>query len=339
MVESEEPSPGPREVLVRVRANSINFREVSVMRGTYPLPVKPDVVMGADGAGEVVALGEGVTRLKLGDRVAAAMFPRWIDGPFSWENVPQLGGSLDGMMCELVVLNEDALVRFPDHLSFEEAATLPCAAVTAWNALTGGRRLQAGDTVLTLGSGGVSLFALQLAKLLGARVIATTSNDEKAKRLLSLGADHVINYRSNPDWNVEVRELTGGRGVDQVIDIGGGTLEKSVKSTAWEGEVEFIGMLESGNSTLDIRTLYTSIAKLRVVAAGNRAQFIAMNRAISAAKMRPVIDRVFGFDELHAAFRYYEATQPLGKVVIRHATSVAGARESELGQLAYGASP
>src|SRR5262249_54531231 len=161
----------------------LNFRELSVLRGTYPLPVKPDVVMGADGAGEIVALGEGVTRVKIGDRVAAAMFPRWIDGPFTWENLPQLGGSLDGMMTDVIVLSEEAVVPIPDHLSFEEGATLPCAAVTAWNALMGSRRLQAGDTVLTLGSGGVSLFALQFAKVIGARVIATTSSHEKAKRL------------------------------------------------------------------------------------------------------------------------------------------------------------
>jgi len=314
----DEPRPGLREVLVRVRANSLNFRELSVLRGKYPLPVKPDVVMGADGAGEIVALGEGVTRVKIGDRVAAAMFPRWIEGPFAWESSPQLGGSLDGMMTEFIALSEDAVVQIPDHLSFEEGATLPCAAVTAWNALTGSRRLQAGDTVLTLGSGGVSLFALQFAKLIGARVIATTSSDEKAKRLASLGADRVINYRTTPDWHLEVRELTGGRGVDQVIDTGGGTLEKSIKSTAWEGEVEFVGMLDRTASALDIRALYTAIARLRVVAAGNRAQFIAMNRAISVAKLKPVIDRVFAFDELPAAFRYYESNQPLGKVVIRH---------------------
>src|SRR5215471_12523601 len=155
--EHDEPKPGLREVLVRVRANSLNFRELSVLRGTYPLPVKADVVMGADGAGEVVELGEGVTRVKNGARVAAAMFPRWIDGPFTLEYAPQLGGSLDGMMTDFIVLHEDALVPIPERLSFEESATLPCAAVTAWNALTGGRRLQAGDTVLTLGSGGVFL--------------------------------------------------------------------------------------------------------------------------------------------------------------------------------------
>lgn len=316
--EHEEPKPGLREVLVRVRANSLNFREVSVLRGTYPLPVKPDVVMGADGAGEVEALGEGVTRLKKGDRVAAAMFPRWMDGPFTLENAPQLGGSLDGMMTDFVVLSEDAFVRLPEHLSFEECATLPCAAVTAWNALTGSRRVQAGDTVLTLGSGSVSLFALQLGKLLGARVICTTSSDEKARRLESLGADAVLNYRTTPDWDVAVRELTGGRGVDQVIDIGGGTLEKSIKSVAWEGEVEYIGRLDGKSSTLDLNMLYRSISKLRVVAAGNKAQFLALNRAISVAGLKPVIDRVFGFDEVPAAFRYYESTQPLGKVVISH---------------------
>ena len=318
MKEHDEPKPGLREVLVRVRANSLNFRELSVLRGTYPLPVKADVVMGADGAGEVVALGEEVTRVKNGERVAAAMFPRWIDGPFTLENAPQLGGSLDGMMTDFIVLHEDALVPIPEHLSFEESATLPCAAVTAWNALTGGRRLQAGDTVLTLGSGGVSLFALQFSKLVGARVIATTSSDDKAARLKSLGADSVINYRATPDWHLAVRELTGGRGVDQVVDTTGATLERSIRSTAWEGEVEFVGQLGGKASVLDVSVLYRSIARIRVVAAGNRAQFIAMNRAISVARMRPVIDRVFDFDELPTAFQYYQSTRPLGKVVIRH---------------------
>jgi len=256
--------------------------------------------------------------VKNGERVAAAMFPRWIDGPFTLENAPQLGGSLDGMMTDFIVLHEDALVPIPEHLSFEESATLPCAAVTAWNALTGGRRLQAGDTVLTLGSGGVSLFALQFSKLVGARVIATTSSDDKAARLKSLGADSVINYHATPDWHLAVRELTGGRGVDQVVDTTGATLERSIRSTAWEGEVEFVGQLGGKASVLDVSVLYRSIARIRVVAAGNRAQFIAMNRAISVARMRPVIDRVFDFDELPTAFQYYQSTRPLGKVVIRH---------------------
>jgi NADPH:quinone reductase-like Zn-dependent oxidoreductase len=317
--EHRDPLPGPREVLLKVRANSLNFRELSVLRGRYPLPVKPDVIMGADGAGEVVGVGEGVTRVRVGDRVAVAMFPRWIDGPFAWEFAPQIGGSLDGMLSELSVLSEDAVVVIPEHLSFEEAATLPCAAVTAWNALTGARRLQAGGTVLTLGSGGVSLFALQFAKLSGARVIATTSSNEKAERLKALGADEVVNYSTTPDWHKVVRELTGGRGVDQVIETSGGTLEKSLKATAVEGLVNFIGRLDSATSVLDINVLYSSIASVRVVAAGSRAQFSAMNRAIAVNRLRPVIDRTFGFDEVPAAFRYFESARPFGKVVISHA--------------------
>jgi NADPH:quinone reductase-like Zn-dependent oxidoreductase len=313
--EHEIPKPGNRQVLIRVRANSLNSRELNVLAGTYPLPVKADVVMCADGAGEIAELGPGVSRVKLGDRVAAAMFPRWIDGSFSWDVSPQLGGSLDGMLSEYVVLDEDAVVHVPDHLSFEEAATLPCAAVTAWNALTGARPLVAGDTVLVLGSGGVSLFALQFAKLFGARVIATTSTPEKAKQLERLGADAVVNRTITPDWHLVVRELTGGRGVDQVVEVGGGTLEKSIRSTAVEGLVNFIGRLDR-HSTIDVGVLFSSVATLRVVAAGSRAQFIAMNRAIAVNQMRPVIDRVFPFDEAPAAFRYFEAHRPFGKVVI-----------------------
>jgi len=300
-----------------VRANSLNFRELSVLRGTYPLPVKDDVVMGADGSGEIAALGDGVTRVRAGDRVAAAMFPRWIDGPFTWEYAPQIGGSLDGMMNEFVVLSEEAVVGIPEYLSFSEAATLPCAAVTAWNALTGARSLHAGDTVLTLGSGGVSLFALQFARLFGARVIATTSTNEKAERLRALGAHDVINYKETPDWHVAVRELTGGRGVDQVIETSGATLEQSLKAAAPEGLINFIGRL-AGATSLDASVLYNSIATVRVVAAGSRAHFIAMNRAIAVAHLRPVIDRVFTFGEIPDAFRYYEAVQPFGKVVIQH---------------------
>jgi NADPH:quinone reductase-like Zn-dependent oxidoreductase len=315
--EVEDPQACYRQVLVRVRANSLNFRELSILRGTYPLPVKADVVMCSDGAGEVIAVGEGVSRAKVGDRVAAAMFPRWIDGPIAWEYAPQIGGSLDGMLSELVALDEDAVVHIPAHLSYEEAATLPCAAVTAWNALIGHRPLSAGDTVLTLGSGGVSLFALQLAKMFGASVIATTSSSEKAKRLRDLGADHVVDYKQTPDWHVVVRELTGGRGVDLVVEVGG-SLEQSLRAVKLDGQVAFVGQLQQGKSMIDINVIYTAVATVRVIFAGNRAQFVAMNRAITANRLRPVIDRVFDFGDAPAAFRYYDEMRPFGKVVIRH---------------------
>jgi NADPH:quinone reductase-like Zn-dependent oxidoreductase len=279
----------------------------------------------SDGAGEVIAVGEGVTRAKVGDRVAGAVFPHWIDGPFAWEYAAQLGGSLDGMLTEMAVLSEEALVHIPDHLSFEEAATLPIAAVTAWNALTGSRPLQAGDTVLTLGSWGISLFALQLAKLFGARVIATTSSEEKAQRLKALGADEVLNYRTTPDWHVAVRELTGGQGVDQVIEVGGpGTIVQSIKSTRYSGEIALIGSLARDASMSETRVLtvlrsaIAGVVTLRSIAAGSRAQFLALNRAIAAHRLKPVINRVFPFDEAQAAYQYYQEAQPFGKVIISH---------------------
>ena len=216
------PQPGPEEVLLRIHANSLSYRDLMIFKGSYPLPVKPDVVAVSDGAGEVVATGANVTRAKPGDRVAVQMFPYWTDGPFALEHAAQIGGSLDGLLTEYAIVSEEAVVHIPAHLSYEEAATLPCAALTAWNALTGGKALQAGQTVLTLGSGGVSLFAIQFAKMMGAFVIATTSSEEKAQRLKALGADEVINYRTRPDWHDRVRELSNGRGVDQIVEVTGG---------------------------------------------------------------------------------------------------------------------
>ena len=257
--------------------------------------------------------------MKVGDRVAASIFPFWIDGPFGVEQAPQLGGSLDGMLTEYAALPEEALVQLPAHLSFEEGATLPCAAVTAWNALTGGRGLRAGETVLTLGSGGVSLFAVQLARLLGARVIATTGSEEKGERLRALGAGEVINYRTTPAWEVKVRELTGGRGVDRVVEVLG-TIPQSLRSVAIEGEVAFVGLLsdDARTNSIDPYLLFTSVAVVRVIAVGSRAQFVSMNRAISEHRLRPVIDRVFPFSEAAEAYRYYQAASPFGKVVISH---------------------
>jgi NADPH:quinone reductase-like Zn-dependent oxidoreductase len=313
------PQPGPHEVLLRVRAVSLNYRELMILQqGRYPLPVKPDVVGLCDGAGDVAAVGPGVTRVAVGDRVIASIFPHWLDGPFGIDRAAQLGGSLDGMLTEYAVLPEPALVAVPAHLSHEEAATLPCAAVTAWNALTGGLPLQAGDDVLLLGSGGVSLFALQFARAFGARVIATTSSEAKAARLRELGADEVLDYRRTPDWAAEVRRLTGGAGVRHVVEVGGGsTLPQSLKAVAVGGEIGFVGTVAGGGSMVDANALFASGATLRAVAAGSRAQLASAVRAMAANRLRPVIARVFDFDDAPAALAWYAEGQAFGKVVIR----------------------
>ncbi|WP_248927922.1 zinc-dependent alcohol dehydrogenase family protein [Paenibacillus hamazuiensis] len=317
--EHDMPVPGPGEALVRVRACSLNYRETMIIfQGRYPLPVRPDVIPVSDGAGEVVRVGEGTSRVKPGDRVMASIFPNWLRGPFSLENAAQLGGSLHGMLTEYAVLSEEALLPIPGHLSFEEAAALPCAAVTAWNALTCGRPTGAGDTVLTLGSGGVSLFALQFAKLLGARVIATTSSGEKAQRLKELGADEVIDYTAAPDWHIAVRERTGGHGVDRVIEVGGaGTLEQSIMSTAFEGQISLIGGLADRVEAIDFGSLVSNVYSMWSIAVGSREHFAAMNRFISEHRLRPVIDRAFHFDEAASALTYFKDQPRFGKVVIR----------------------
>jgi NADPH:quinone reductase-like Zn-dependent oxidoreductase len=280
------------------------------------LPVRPDVVPVSDGAGEVVATGPGVGAVSVGDRVTATLFPTWQYGPFGAQHLAQLGGSLDGLLTEFAVLPETALVPIPAHLSYREAATLPCAAVTAWNALTGGGRgVRPGDTVVTLGSGGVSLFAIQLARLLGARVIATTGDPAKAVRLSELGADEVIDHRATPDWDAPVRELTGGRGADRVVDVVG-TLDRSLRAVAIEGHVACVGFVGGQPNPMDPRLLFASTATVQAVAVGSRAQFVEMNRAIEARGLRPVVDRVFGFDDAAEAYRYYESASPFGKVVI-----------------------
>ncbi len=320
MKEHAVPTPGPRQVLIRVRACALNARELMILiQGAYPLPVKSDGIPVSDGAGEVVAVGEGVTRARVGDRVTASIFPYWIDGPYTRDVSAQLGGSLDGMLTEYALLPEEGIIQIPDHLSFEEAACLPCAGVTAWNALTGGRNLQAGDTVLTLGSGGVSLFALQFTRSAGCRVIATTSSERKAERLKQLGADAVINYRTTPDWEKTVRELTGGRGVDAVIEVGGpDTIVRSIRSTRVGGELALVG-LSTETSPADVgiyRATTANLVTLRSIAVGSRAQFLAMNRAIAINQLRPIIDRVFPFEEARAAYRYYQEARALGKVII-----------------------
>jgi NADPH:quinone reductase-like Zn-dependent oxidoreductase len=316
--EHELPQPGPGQALVRVRASALNNRELMILRGWYPLPIKQDVVPISDGAGEVAAIGPDVERVAVGDRVTASIFPRWHEGRFRLEVADQLGGSLDGMLTEYALLDAEALVPLPDALAFEQAATLPCAAVTAWNALTGGRGLTAGETVLTLGSGGVSLFAVQLAKALGARVISTTSDPAKAARLHALGADETIDYRAVPDWPERVRELTGGAGADLVVEVSG-HLEPAIRSAALGGEIAFVGLLDDDPlPALDPRLLWLSGADVRTLAVGSRAQLAALLQTVSAHRIEPAIDRTFGFDEAPDAFRHYASARPLGKVVIAH---------------------
>jgi NADPH:quinone reductase-like Zn-dependent oxidoreductase len=317
--EHERPEPVGQQVLVRLRASSLNYRELMILDGWYSLPVKADVVPCCDGAGEVVGVGDQVRRLRVGDRVSAAVFPRWRDGRFRLAVADQLGGTLDGMLREYALLDEDALVTIPEHLTYEQAATLPCAAVTAWNALTGGRGLVPGERVLTLGSGAVSLFAVQLASALGAHVIATTSGPEKATRLRALGAHEVIDYHATPAWPERVRALTDDAGVDHVIEVVG-QLDQSIRAAAPLAEIAFVGLLgeDAARIPLDPKLLWTAAIDVRRIAVGSRAQFQAMNDALETHRLVPVIERIFTFDEAIDAFRYYQAHRPMGKLVIHH---------------------
>jgi NADPH:quinone reductase-like Zn-dependent oxidoreductase len=316
---SELPAPGPGEVLVEVRAASLGYREAMILEDRYVLPVRAGGIPLAEGVGVVSATGPDVADPPVGARVLVAAFPRWQDGPFSLEVIDQIGGSLDGMLAEHVVLPATALVEIPDELADltdAEAATLPVAGLTAWNALTGGRGIRRGDTVLTLGTGGVSLFAVQLATAMGARVIATTGNNARADLLRELGADVVLNYRETPDWPAAVRAATGGRGADLVVEVAG-TLESSMAAVALGGEIAVVGFV-SGRpaATLDPYTIFTTGATLRPVAIGSRAQLAALVNAVGAHRIRPVLDRVFPFDEAPEAFRHYLGGTAIGKVVI-----------------------
>jgi len=319
LVERDAPQAGPHEVVVKFHAASLNYRDLLFAWGTYNPKAKFPVVPLSDGAGEVTAVGEGVKRWKVGDRVCPIFTQGWIEGRYSAEKAGTTlgGGELDGVLRELGAFPEQSLVRIPDHLSFEEAATLPCAAVTAWHALVEFGRLRAGETVLVLGTGGVSIFALQLAKMHGARVIATSSSDEKLQRARQLGADETINYKTRPDWEREVVRLTGGAGVDHVVEVGGaGTIAKSVASARIAGCVAVIGVLASGEGFNPVNVLMKSL-RMQGIFVGSRQMFEDMNAAISVSKMRPVIDRIFPFEEAPAALRHMETGSHFGKIVIK----------------------
>ncbi len=317
----DQPRPGPGQVLVRVRAVSLNYRDLIVLSGMLGPVSKPDLVPVSDGAGEVVQVGPDTTRWKPGDRVAPIFRQRWLSGRYvPTDSSSDLGGGTDGVLAEYIVLGQEGLVELPAHLSFEEGATLPCAAVTAWNAVVTRGRTRAGETVVVQGSGGVSLFALQFAKASGARVIVTTSGPEKAERLKVLGADAVINYKTSPDWAAEVLKLTAGRGADVVIDNGGpGTWSASISAAAVGGRVLLVGLLtgldesQSGPVFLPIFMRETTVTSVHV---GSRAMFEDMNRAIAHHHLHPIIDRVFPFDQAEQAYDYLRGGTHFGKVVV-----------------------
>lgn len=310
-VEREQPSPGPHEVLVRIRAASLNFRDLAVMSGKYiGGPLTRDTVPLSDGAGEVAAVGSAVKEIKVGDRVVAT---------FTQGRPPAaLGSPLDGALTEYAVFEPDGLLAIPAHMSFEEAATLPCAGVTAWNALMHGKILRAGETVLTLGTGGVSILALQLAKIAGARVIITSSSDEKLARARELGADDGINYKTHPDWEKQVLELTGGWGADHVVDLGGvGTLPHSYQAVARGGEVSLIGVMTRPEGDLSPYPLMFKGATLRGIFVGGREHFEGLMRAVAVNELHPVIDKAFDFGAAADAFAYMKAARHFGKIVIK----------------------
>lgn len=320
LVDRPDPAPGPRQILVRVRASSLNYRDLLTIeaRSARAKP-KPDLIPLSDGAGEVVGVGPGVTRFKTGDRVAGCFMQRWVGGPISDVSMASaMGGAIDGMLTELAVLEEDGAVRLPPHLTFEEGATLPCAAVTAWHALVEIGGIKAGDTVLVQGSGGVSIFALQFAKMSGARVIATSGSPTKAARLKEMGAEAVIDYRAVPDWDKEAMRLTGGRGADIIVEVGGaGTLPRSFMAARTGGTIAVIGLL-SGMATLDPMPILRRNLRVQGLYVGSTQMFEAMNRAVAAAGLRPVIDKVFRFAEAKDAYRHLKSQRHFGKIVIAH---------------------
>jgi len=317
-----QPEPKAGEVLVKVHAASLNYRDLLMVRGQYNPKMALPRIPCSDGAGEVVAVGEGVTAVKPGQRVAGIFMQHWIDGPPSSETTPgALGGDLDGMLAEYVVLPQAGVVGIPQHLSYAQASTLPCAGVTAWNALTNLAPVKAGDVVVIQGTGGVSIFALQFAKLMGAVVLGSSSSDEKLERAKKMGLDAGINYRQTPKWSKWVLSETGSRGADLVVEVGGaGTLGESLQSVRTGGTVAQIGIVSQGDQPLPIPLILHRQIRLQGIFVGSRAHFEAMNRAVTAHRLVPVVDAVFPFAEAREALVKMENRSHFGKIVIQIAS-------------------
>ena len=318
--EISAPELQPHQVRIRIGAASLNFRDLMIVKGTYNPHLKKPAVPLSDGAGEVVEVGEAVTRVKVGDRVMGIFMQKWLSGrPDEAAARSALGGGGPlGMLSQSVVLHEDGVVHVPEHLSIEEAATLPCAAVTAWHALITSGQIKPGDTVLTQGTGGVSIFAIQFALAAGARVIGTSSSDEKLEKLKKLGLSDLINYKKTPEWGKQVLKLTGGVGVDHVVEVGGsGTLGESLKAVRIGGQVSVIGVLAGGEASVGPRALLMKSIRLQGIFVGSREMFEAMNAAISLHKIKPLVDKVFSFDQAKEAMQYMESGSHFGKIVIR----------------------
>jgi NADPH:quinone reductase-like Zn-dependent oxidoreductase len=317
LVERPAPPLGPSDVRVRVRAVSLNFRDLNMVKGARKR--KAPIVPASDGAGEVIEIGVAVTRHSVGDRVAASFFPTWQSGELSdYHHARALGGGQDGMLAEEVVLPESAWVRMPSRLSFEAAATLPCAGVTAYHALFEAAQLRPGDTVLLQGTGGVSIFGLQLARAAGARAIVTSSSAAKRDRALALGADHVIDYKAEAAWGEAARAWTGGRGVDVVVEVGGpGTFDQSVAALRYGGTMSLLGVLTGLRGEVNTYGIFHKSLRVAGVYVGSVAMFEGLIRAIEARQIDPIIDRSFGFGEVKDAYAYLASGAHFGKVVIR----------------------
>ena len=319
LVDRDKPVPGPGQALVRMTAASLNYRDYMMVGGAYNPRLKRPMVPLSDGAGVVEEVGEGVTRVKKGDRVAATFFQKWIEGPPTKEKVSSaLGGSIDGVAREFAVFSEDGLVQAPASLNDEEVATLPCAAVTAWHALFGHAGTVPGDTVLLQGTGGLSIFALQFAVLAGLRTIVTSSSDEKLAHARKLGAHETINYKITPNWDEAARKMTGGAGVDHVIEVGGSdTLPRSMKALRTHGAISVIGVLGGAEAAITPVSVLANSARIQGIFVGSRNMFEQVNRAIELHKVKPVVDKTFAWTDLKEALRYMESQKHFGKICLK----------------------